>query len=310
LSQITAGFKSFQKHYPHVCSGSLGHCFVMTVDVDGWSSLLRFYGVDHSASQADAQVNVETGVSRLLNLFEKHGILATFFVTGEMAGRHPGTVEVIDKKGHEVACHGLFHWKNECLLERIEQERRIEKATGIIEKITGNRPVGFRAPCLKANRDTFNILSENGYLYDSSIIPTFIPGYYGYLNPNFQPYWFSLNSPNKQEPKILLEIPVSVNPLLFIPLSAAWMRNLGARWVKFGTKMNFALRNPVVFYIHPRDVLSLPRVKGVPWHLYRNVGFSTIKMLDEVIRYASTLGAVFVRAADLAHAFYKARERF
>jgi len=69
--------------------------------------------------------------------------------------------------------------------------------------------------------------------------------------------------------------------------------------------MNFFFNNPLVFYIHPRDVLSLPRVKGVPWHLYRNVGFSTIKILDEILRYAKTHNAIFLRAADLAFPFYK-----
>lgn len=276
----------------------------MTVDVDGWSSLLSFYAVVHDASQADAQVNIETGVLRLLSLFEKHGIFATFFVTGEMARRHPNMVRIIHKKGHEVSCHGLFHWKNECLLERTEQERRIEEATGILEEITGIRPVGFRAPCLRANRDTLTILSENGYLYDSSVIPTFIPGYYAYLNSNFRPYWLSLDSSDKREPRILLEIPISVNPILFIPLSAAWMRNLGVSWAKFGIRTNFSLKNPVVLYVHPRDVLSLPRVKGVPWHLYRNVGFPTIKMLDEIIGYAKTFNAFFIKAGDLAFAFH------
>ena len=285
--------------------------FVMTVDVDGWSSLLSFYGIDHDASQADAQVNIETGVSRLLNLFGKHRIFATFFIAGEMARKHPSMVEIISKKGHEVACHGLFHWKNECLMDRADQQHRIEKATHIIEEITGIRPVGFRAPCLRANKDTLAILSEKGYLYDSSVIPTFIPGYYGYLNPKSKPYRLSLDLSSQREPRMLLEIPVSVNPIVFISLSAAWMRNLGIHWVKFGIKANFFLKNPVVIYVHPRDVLYLPRVKGVPWHLYRNVGFSTIKMLDETIRYAKTLGASFSKAADLAFAFYeKAGIRF
>jgi hypothetical protein len=78
------------------------------------------------------------------------------------------------------------------------------------------------------------------------------------------------------------------------------MRNLGCTWVRFGMKMNFLLGNPVVFYVHPRDVLSLPRVEGVPWHLYRNVGLSTIEILDEIITYAKTLGASFYKAVDLA----------
>jgi hypothetical protein len=272
----------------------------MTVDVDGWSSLLRFYGVEHDASMADAQVNVEAGVSRLLDLFENHGISTTFFVTGDMASRHPHMVKTIGKKGHEVACHGLYHWKDEFLLTRTEQKRRIEKATSIIQEIIGTRPLGFRAPCLKANRDTFNVLSESCYLYDSSVIPTFIPGYYGYLNSNFKPYWLPLNSHGEKKPDFFLEMPVSVNPLLFIPLSASWMRNLGSLWVKFGIRANFILGNPVVFYIHPRDVLTLPRVEGVPSHVYRNVGAKSIEMLDCVLGYAKSLDGVFLRAIDLA----------
>jgi len=279
----------------------------MTVDVDGWSSLLRFYGVEHDASMVDAQVNVEAGVSRLLDLFANHGISTTFFVTGDMASRHPHMVKTIDKKGHEVACHGLYHWKDEFLLTRTEQKRRIEKATSIIQEIIGTRPLGFRAPCLKANRDTLNVLSESGYLYDSSVIPTFIPGYYGYLNSNFKPYWLPLNSHGKKKPEFFLEMPVSVNPLLFIPLSASWMRNLGSLWVKFGIRANFILGNPIVFYIHPRDVLTLPRVEGVPSHVYRNVGVKSIEMLDCILGYAKSLDGVFLRAIDLAVLLTKER---
>ena len=277
--------------------------FIMTVDVDGWSSLLSFYGVDHDASQADAQVDVVSGVSRILTLFEKHGIRATFFVTGEMARLHPKIVEIVDEKGHEVACHGLFHWKDEYLKDREKQEHEIKEATRILEDLTGHPPVGFRAPCLRANEETFNILSEIGYLYDSSIIPTFIPGYYGKLNWRFKPYW--LNSNTQKETRKLLEIPVSVNPIFIIPLSAAWMRNLGAQWVKFGVWLNFFLNNPVTIYVHPRDVLPLPRVNGVPWHIYRNIDSSTLLMLDEIFSYVKKIGASFITAEELTTSLYE-----
>jgi peptidoglycan/xylan/chitin deacetylase (PgdA/CDA1 family) len=271
----------------------------MTVDVDGWASLLRFYRINLNPLAADVQVNVEIGVNRLLNLFETHNLVATFFVTGEMALLHPGMVRLIYNKGHEVACHGLYHQKGECLLERIEQEHRIKKATNIIEKLISVRPIGFRAPCLNANSDTFKILLENHYLYDSSIISTFIPGYYGYPVSKLKPYRLSLAA-SKRNCKTLWEIPVAVNPLLRVPISAAWMRNLGTNWVKLGIKMNFQLGNPVVFYIHPRDVLPLPIVKGVPWHVYNNVGVRTIRMLEEIIKYVKNLNGSFLRAADLA----------
>jgi len=272
--------------------------FVMTVDVDGWSTLLNFYSSNYNSSKADTEVDIRLGVQKLINLFKKHNVVATFFVTGNIAYKYPNTVRIISREGHEVACHGMMHEKNECLLQIDKQRHRIRKATQIIEERTGKKPLGFRAPCLRANKYTFKVLRENGYMYDSSMISTFIPRYYGQLNFHFRPYWLNLDVENVNQR--ILEIPISVNPLVPLPLSAAWMRNLGQLWVKFGILANFLLGDPLVFYIHPRDVLSLPKVEGVPWHVYRNTGINSIKMLNEILTYAKSIGAVFVRAIDLA----------
>jgi peptidoglycan/xylan/chitin deacetylase (PgdA/CDA1 family) len=281
-------------------SNPIGRHFVMTVDVDGWSSLLRFYSIDHDPLEADSQVNVEDGILRLLQLFKEHELRATFFVTGEVAQKHSGAIRKISKEGHEVACHGLTHEKNECLFDETSQRRKIGEATRIIEERTGRQPKGFRAPCLRSNETTLKILDEWKYVYDSSVIPTFVPGYYGSPMAPLKPYHPSASSIGKRGSCKVLEMPVSVNPMFPLPLSAAWMRNLGFLWVKFGIKMNFVLGNPVVFYVHPRDVVSLPKVEGVPWHLYRNVGDSTMRMLGNMIKYAAGSGASFVRASDLA----------
>jgi hypothetical protein len=274
--------------------------FVMTVDVDGWSSLLSFYSVNHDPKKADAQVSIEEGLSKVLELFEKNGIKSTFFVTGEMAKNHAQIIREISQKGHEIACHGLTHQKDEFLLSRASQERSIKEATRIIKEVIHVQPEGFRAPCLRLNETTLSILEENGYVYDSSVIPTFIPGYYGVPNAPSKPYHPSRQSLSKKGDGKFLELPVSVNPLLPFPLSAAWMRNFGSSWVKLGIKTNFLFGNPVVFYVHPRDVLTLPKVKGVPWHLYRNTSSRSINMLDNVLNYVKSLDAVFVRAIDLA----------
>lgn len=272
----------------------------MTVDVDSWSSLLRFYSINHDPEKADWQVNVEKGISILLRLFKKHEIKATFFVPSEVAQKHAGAIRNISQNGHEIACHGLSHEKDECLLSKTEQKQKIEEAGRIIEEQIKVRPKGFRAPCLRANQDTLAVLEENGYLYDSSVISTFVPGYYGFLGSPLKPYHPSTLSLRKKGSSKLLEIPVSVNPLLPLSFSAAWMRNLGIRWVKLGVRTNFLFHIPVVFYVHPRDVVSLPNVKELPWHLYRNAGDPTVRMLDELIEYAKKLNARFLKAVDLA----------
>jgi len=267
----------------------------MSVDVDGWSSLLRFYSVDHNPSEADQQVNVEDGIEKLVNLFRKYEVKATFFVTGEMAQKHSEKIGAIVQSGHEVACHGLHHEKDECLLSREKQRVQIERAASVIENVIGRKPSGFRAPCLRANNATLEILGEIGFLYDSSFLSMFIPGYYGSLSFfKFKPY-YPLSKNSK-----LLEIPVSTNPIVPLPLSGSWMRNLGLSWIKFGIRTLFNLGYPVMFYIHPRDVLSLPSMPGVPWHVYRNTGRCCLKMLDEMLEYVKQLGGETSRAIDLA----------
>src|SRR5208282_676497 len=83
--------------------------FIMTVDVDGWPSLLHFYDVAYDYSKAEPLEKVEEGLQRLLNLFEKHQIFATFFTTGDMARMHHEMIKKIFQKGHEIGCHGFLH---------------------------------------------------------------------------------------------------------------------------------------------------------------------------------------------------------
>ena len=46
---------------------------------------------------------------RLLDLFDRHGVSATFFVTGANAGRHPAIVKEIISRGHAVGNHSFSH---------------------------------------------------------------------------------------------------------------------------------------------------------------------------------------------------------
>src|SRR5690554_5543125 len=51
----------------------------------------------------------KVGVPRLLELLERHGVRATFFVPGRVAERHPDRVRQILAAGHEVGHHGYTH---------------------------------------------------------------------------------------------------------------------------------------------------------------------------------------------------------
>ena len=52
---------------------------------------------------------IDEGMPRLLELFEQEQVRGTFFITGDIARRFPGTVAAIRDGGHEIGCHGDTH---------------------------------------------------------------------------------------------------------------------------------------------------------------------------------------------------------
>jgi len=255
--------------------------FIMTIDVDP-----PLYSIPSFV--------IEDGVISLLKLLDEYMVKATFFVPSVVAEKFPATIEGIVKRGHEVSCHGLKHDPLEATLDVNKQIRMIRTATEIIQSTTGLRPVGFRAPLFRINRNCWIALQKNGYVYDSSVVCS---PFYGTHRVFFPAKPFLLPVPKTNENHGLLEIPVSVNPFLPFPLGGAWLRFFGSRWSKIGVKLNFIFQTPVVFYIHPKDVI--PGIYGRGWYSYRNTA-SCMKMLDETIKYAKQSGAKFLRAYELA----------
>jgi len=86
----------------------------------------------------------KVGVPLLLDLLARNGLHATFFVPGWTAERYPDVVADIHRQGHEVGHHGYLHEALEGKT-RDEEEEILVKGVRILEGITGQRPVGYRA---------------------------------------------------------------------------------------------------------------------------------------------------------------------
>jgi peptidoglycan/xylan/chitin deacetylase (PgdA/CDA1 family) len=109
---------------------------------------------------------VEKGLPLMLKVLAKHDVPATFFITGLAAEGFPKLISEISQR-YEVSCHGYEHERFDVLAVE-EQRERIQKATKILQKITGTKPLGFRAPNFKLTLQTLAILEEIGYIYDAS----------------------------------------------------------------------------------------------------------------------------------------------
>jgi peptidoglycan/xylan/chitin deacetylase (PgdA/CDA1 family) len=162
-----------------------------TVDVDaeaGWLGVSDDYA-RRLTTLSDGRFGVVRGVPRLLDLFARHGVRGTFFVPGLTASRYPDTVRAIVEAGHEVAHHGHRHLRS----DRIDAaKQRAEVADGIdaLTKAGAPRPVGYRSPSWELTPETFDLLLEHDFDYDSSCMG------------DDRPYWETWNG------RRILELPV------------------------------------------------------------------------------------------------------
>lgn len=149
---------------------------VVQVDVDTPKHLLAFYGFHNSGVPEDHSEVYRLALPRFAELFKDAGICATFFVVGEDLGYEisVNVIHQLSKEGHEIANHTQTHDYNFIHLSHQEKRNEIERAGHAIQKVTGHKPVGFRAPGYAVDCEILKILAELGYKYDSSIMPSLL----------------------------------------------------------------------------------------------------------------------------------------
>ena len=140
-------------------------------DVDGVSSWLNrnpdFKDLPSLMSMAEYGPSV--AMPRILDLLDRHGIKASFYVPGYVAETHPGLVADIHRRGHEVGHHGYMHEPPATLSPDRESEI-LEQGSSILSSITGEAPLGYRSPSWELSSHSLELLISHGFIYDSSMM--------------------------------------------------------------------------------------------------------------------------------------------
>jgi len=234
----------------------------MTCDVEDYFQVSAFAPYIDRASWPSRECRVEANMDRILALFERTGVRATFFTLGWIAERYPNVVKRIVAGGHELASHGYGHLRASDQT-RAEFDNDIRSSKALLEDIGGQAVLGYRAPSFSIGRDNLwalDALLEAGYRYSSSIYPV-VHDHYGMPEaPRFAFY------PNGTDG--LLEVPITTVQMMGRKLPAGgggYFRLLPyalSRWMM--AKVNGDDRQPALFYFHPWEIdPGQPRPEGI-----------------------------------------------
>lgn len=138
---------------------------MITNDVETTSIL------NHKLRDKTGEYVLNQGMPRLLDLYDKYGVKATFFYTGHIAQLYPDVVRMAHKRGHEVGSHGLTHEVSKAfdVLSPEEQLSHLRQSKQILEDIIGEEVVSFRAPAARVDKKFPLIMKEAGFKVDSSV---------------------------------------------------------------------------------------------------------------------------------------------
>lgn len=143
------------------------------VDLDGLWTLADCYGFAEGDTWERDPVYARA-LPRLLDLFDRLGLKATFFLIGrdlELPDKQEAAREIL-RRGHDLGNHTWHHpfGLEELPHARIREE--IERAQVLIGESTGFTPIGFRAPGYDAGPRVLEVLADLGLRYDGSMLPT------------------------------------------------------------------------------------------------------------------------------------------
>ena len=148
------------------------------VDIDAVAGWLGSYGGEDSPSDIQRGMFAgEVGVPRLLKLFDKFRLKASWFIPGHSIETFPEQTAMIVTAGHEIGAHGYSH-ENPVAMTRRQEEDVLKKSIELIEKFSGKKPRGYVAPWWEMSAATAELLLANGFRYDhSQAYHDFLPFY-------------------------------------------------------------------------------------------------------------------------------------
>jgi peptidoglycan-N-acetylglucosamine deacetylase len=282
----------------------------LSLDLDNKWSYMKTHG---DAGWESFPSYLDVIVPRALNFLKERKLTITFFIVGQDAAleKNREALAQIPVAGHEIGNHSFHHQPWLHLYSEAEIESELARAEEHIERVTNQRPVGFRGPGFSLSPATLSVLARRGYEYDASTFPTF-------LGPLARAYYFmtaKLTEEEKRKRKALfgklrdglqpikpyrwqvdgrtlVEIPVTTMPVFKVPVHVSYLIYLSvfspalARQY-FRLAIKFCRLNGVQpsLLLHPLDFLGSDDTQDLSFFpAMRMPSEKKLQMVSEILR--------------------------
>lgn len=263
---------------------------ILTFDVEDWYNH-DDYSRDFSWEKYE--VRIYDGVEKILSILADKKLKGTFFCVGWLAEHHPRVIRWISDAGHHLGCHSYQHE----LATRFNREQFFEdtyKAKCLIENASGVSVDAFRVPSFSITKDnlwTFDVLTELGFVYDSSVFPS---------NHEFGglPTFPAVPHIIKTQRGMLKEFPVSLGRILareVVYSGGGYFRIMPYCLLKQITGRS----GYVLSYFHPSDFdPNQPQMPHLPWIRQFKNRIALKGAYEKFSKYLSDFSFIDILTAD------------
>lgn len=215
----------------------------------------------------------QKGVERILDLLKKYNAKATFFSTVVFAENSKDLIYNLLSEGHELASHTYYH-------SRFEVED-LKKSKERLEELFDTEVVGLRMPRMRPVDE--KDVAKAGYLYNSSINPTFLPGRYNNLHISRRYF----------NQKGVWQVPASVS-LMRIPLFWLSFHNFPMFFYQFLAQNALKKDGYLNIYFHPWEFVDIKNPKyKLPNFTTKNTGRDMVNRFDSFLSWLASNGNTF-----------------
>jgi hypothetical protein len=261
----------------------------LSLDLDNEWAYLKAHG---EPSWKEFPSYFDLVIPGILDLFDDLDLKITWFIVGQDAAldKNHETLEEIARRGHEIGNHSYHHEPWLQLYPREKLEAEVLSAGETIYQATGQRARGFRGPGFSWSREQFAVLFDNDYIYDASLLPTYI----GVLA---RKYYFRMSNLGQEEKekrrrlygtfkdgfrpvkpyvweeagrRLVLELPVTTIPMFKIPFHMSYLLYLGSFsealmlfYLNLAIRMCKLTHTAISFLLHPLDFLDSKQVPSL-----------------------------------------------